>query len=87
MCMLVKPGVSPKLPTKGFKPSYRCVWHILQIQWQDKVGNEDLWKRAEQQPLLLQVGKRKWHWLGHTLREPFVNVTKHARRWTPQGKQ
>lgn len=57
------------------------------IQWQDKVGNEDLLKRAEQQPLLLQVGKRKWHRLALTLRKPFVNVTKHARRWTPQGKQ
>ena len=43
-----------------------------------QVRNEDLWNRAEQQPLHLQVSKRKRRWLGHTLRKPFVNVTRHA---------
>ncbi len=28
----------------------RCLQHILRVRWQDKVRNEDLWKRAEQQP-------------------------------------
>ena len=65
----------------------RCLRHILRVRWQDKVRNEDLWKRAEQQPLHLQVRKRKWRWLGHTLRKPFANVTRHALRWTPQGKR
>ncbi len=59
----------------------RCLRHILRVRWQDKVRNEDLWKRAEQQPLHLQVRKRKWRWLGHTLRKPSANVTRHALRW------
>ena len=65
----------------------RCLRHIVQVRWQDKIRNEDLWKRAEQQHLHLQVRKRKWRWLGHTLRKPFANVTGHALRWTPQGKR
>ena len=38
----------------------RCLRHVLRVRWQDKVRNDDLWKRAEQQPLHQQVRKRKW---------------------------
>ena len=84
--MPVKPGVSPKLPTTGYRLSSTAVSGIS-FEFDGKTKLEDLWKRAEQQPLHLQVRKRKWRWLGHTLRKPFANVTRHALRWTPQGKR
>ena len=65
----------------------RCLRHILRVLWQDKVRNEDLWTREEQQPLHQQVRKRKWRWLSHTLRKPFANVARNALRCTPQGKR
>jgi hypothetical protein len=35
----------------------------------------------------LQVRKRKWGWLGHTLRKTPVNLTRQALEWNPQGKR
>ena len=31
--------------------------------------------------------KEKWGWIGHTLRKPATNTTKHALSWNPQGKR
>jgi hypothetical protein len=30
--------------------------------------------------------RRKWRWIGHTLRKPKHNITKQALQWNPQGK-
>ena len=35
----------------------------------------------------LQIRKRKWGWLGHTLRKPTDDITRQALEWNPQGKQ
>ena len=40
-----------------FTNCYLC--HILQIQWQDKVRNDDQWKGEEQQPLHLQSQEKE----------------------------
>ena len=34
-----------------------------------------------------QIKRRKWRWLGHTLRKPADNITRRGLRWTPQGKR
>jgi hypothetical protein len=31
--------------------------------------------------------KRKWGWLGHTLRKPIDDITRQALEWNPQGKR
>ena len=31
--------------------------------------------------------KRRWGWLGHTLRKPNTNITRQALTWNPQGKR
>ena len=35
----------------------------------------------------LQIRKRKWTWIGHTLREDPNRITRQALKWNPQGKR
>ena len=59
-----------------------CLRRILfGIRWSDRERNEVLWERAG------QILKRKWSWIGHTLRKPPNNTTRQALRWNPQGKR
>ena len=37
-----------------------CLRRILNIWWRDKVRNVDLWERTRQDPIDLQIRKRKW---------------------------
>ena len=43
---------------------------ILRIRWPEAITNEELWERTGQKPLDRQIKKRKWSWIGHTLRKP-----------------
>ncbi|KAK7089318.1 hypothetical protein V1264_024890 [Littorina saxatilis] len=65
----------------------RCLRHILNIRWPEKISNADLWKRTNQKPISQDVKKRKWGWIGHTLRKPNDNITRQALDWNPQGKR
>jgi hypothetical protein len=40
-----------------------------------------------QKPLDRQIKKRKWSWIGHTLRKPSGISEKDALYWNPQGKR
>ena len=57
------------------------------IQWQEKIRNEELWERAGQEPVAKQILRRKWGWIGHTLRKPASSTTRQALTWNPQGKR
>jgi len=35
----------------------------------------------------IQIRRRKWGWIGHTLRKTNCNVIKQALRWNPKGKR
>ena len=37
--------------------------------------------------MVKQVRKRKWAWVGHTLRRPSNSITRQALHWNPQGKR
>jgi len=65
----------------------RCLRHILNIRWPDKISNANLWERTNQNPISQDVKKRKWGWIGHTLRKPADTVTRQALDWNPQGKR
>ena len=65
----------------------RCLRHILHIRWQERITNQEVWSRAKQERVETQILRRKWYWLGHTLRKPRDNITRHALRWTPQGRR
>ena len=64
-----------------------CLRRIYRISWPDKIRNEELWKRAGQDPVEKQIMKRKWGWIGHTLRKESSSITRQALTWNPQGKR
>ena len=65
----------------------RCLRQILRIRWFDKVRNTDLWEKAKQEPIDVQIRERKWRWLGHRLRKDPENTARQALDWNPQGKR
>ena len=42
---------------------------------------------AGQEPVAKQILRRKWGWIGHTLRKPASSTTRQALTWNPQGKR
>ena len=64
-----------------------CLRRIYNIRWPDKIRNEELWEKAGQVPVAKQILKRKWGWIGHTLRKPTSSTTRQALTWNPQGKR
>ena len=64
-----------------------CLRRIYKIRWQEKIRNEDLWERAAQEPVAKQILRRKWGWIGHTLRKPAASTTRQALTWNPQEKR
>ena len=52
-----------------------CLRRIHKIRWPEKIKNEDLLERAGQEPVAKQILRRKWGWIGHTLRKPASSST------------
>jgi hypothetical protein len=46
-----------------------CLRLIMNIKWTDKITNEELWRITQQKPIESQIKRRKWNWIGHTLRK------------------
>ncbi len=46
----------------------RCLRRICNIRWFDRVSNIELLNRTQQDAIKLEIKKRKWGWIGHTLR-------------------
>ena len=65
----------------------RCLRNIINIRWPDVISNADLWDKTGQSPIEVEINKRKWGWIGHTLRKSPSNVTKQALDWNPQQKR
>ncbi|KAK7103731.1 hypothetical protein V1264_018575 [Littorina saxatilis] len=64
-----------------------CLRRVLKIRWPETISNADLWERTCQLPAEELIRKRRWGWIGHTLRKPSTNITRQALRWNPQGKR
>ena len=64
-----------------------CLKRIFRIWWPDKISNKELWQRGRQEPVENQIRRRKWGWIGHTLRKPASTITRHVLTWNPQGKR
>ena len=47
----------------------RCLRYILRIWWPNIISNKDLWKVTGQEDINLEIRKRKFRWIGHTLRK------------------
>ena len=65
----------------------KCLRKLLRIKWADKCTNEEVWRRTSQRPVADEIGRRRWRWIGHTLRKNGCSITKKALDWNPQGKR
>jgi len=65
----------------------RCIRRILNTFWPVQISNQELWTRAKQKPIELEIRQRKWGWLGHNLRQPPGDIAKAALEWNPQGNR
>ena len=62
-----------------------CLRRIMDIKWYDKITNATVWERTAHIPVEQEIQKRRWRWIGHTLRKPTTNLTRQALLWNPQG--
>ena len=53
----------------------------------DRVSNKDLWDRTHQAQIEIEIVKRRWGWLGHTLRKPSTNITRQVLTWNPKARE
>ena len=65
----------------------KCLRRILGIYWPNRISNQELWERTNQMTPINQLKKRKWTWIGHTLRKEAGSITRKALQWNPQGKR
>ncbi|VDP38056.1 unnamed protein product [Schistosoma mattheei] len=63
-----------------------CLRKILNIHWPDTTSNSLLWERTNQIPDE-EIRKRRWKWIGHTLRKSSNYITRQALTWNPEGKR
>jgi hypothetical protein len=65
----------------------RYLRKILRIRRPETLTKEEFWECTGQKPLDRQIKKRKWSWIGHTLRKLSGITEKDALDWNPQGKR
>ena len=63
----------------------KCLRRIMNIEWTNKITNEELWRISKQKAIEIQIKRRKWNWIGHTLRKEAGAIEKTALDWNPQG--
>ena len=63
----------------------KCLRRIFQLAWSDRVSNIELWQRCGKTSVEEAIRRRKWNWLGHTLRKPSCTITRQSLTWNPQG--
>ena len=62
----------------------RCLRYILRIWWPNIII---YWKVTGQEDINLEIRKRKFRWIGHTLRKEDGEVPKAALLWNLQGNR
>ena len=65
----------------------RCLRRIFRIFWPRKIRNIELWKRENMKEMNLQVRKRKFGWIGHTLRKDPSEIPYRALVYNPQSSR
>jgi hypothetical protein len=51
----------------------------------DNIINKELRRNTKQKPIEIQIKRRKWIWIGHTLHKEAGAIEKTALDWNPQG--
>jgi hypothetical protein len=57
----------------------------MKIWWSRVMSNEKLWEMTGQININKKIRKRKFGWIGHTLRKDDSEPCKAALEWNPQG--
>ena len=70
---------------RGFEG--RCLRRILKVRWEERVSNQEIWRRTNINNIVLEVKKRRWTWLGHVLRMKKGRHPLEALSWAPPGKR
>lgn len=65
----------------------RCLRRILRIFWPNTISNQELWDTTGMKEINNEVRKRKFGWIGHTLRKPPDEVCNRALVYNPQGSR
>lgn len=65
----------------------RCLRRILGIWWPNIISNELLWMRTDMKDVNYEIRKRKFGWIGHTLRKPPAEICRQALTYNPQGSR
>ncbi|CAH8856362.1 unnamed protein product [Trichobilharzia szidati] len=55
-----------------------CLRSILKIRWPERITNKKLWEQTKQEPIAQQICRRKWRWIGHSLRRPLSDIARQA---------
>ena len=61
-----------------------CLRYILRIWWPKIIFNKDLRKVTRQDDINVKIRKRKFRWIGHTLRKEDGEIPKAALLWNPK---
>jgi hypothetical protein len=65
----------------------RCLRYILTIWWPNILSNKYLRKAKGQDDINLEIRKRKFRQIGHTLRKKDGEIPNAALLWNPQGSR
>ncbi|VDP34021.1 unnamed protein product [Schistosoma margrebowiei] len=64
-----------------------CLRKILNIHQPDTISNSLLWERTNQLPAEEEIRKRRWKWIGLTLRKSSNCITRQALTWNREEKR
>ncbi|VDO94488.1 unnamed protein product [Schistosoma margrebowiei] len=64
-----------------------CLRKMLRIRWVGTISKNLLWKRTNQIPVEQEVRKKRWKWVGHTLRKAPNCVMMQALTWSSQSQR
>jgi len=65
----------------------RCLRYILGVRWPNTISNEDLWAKTQEDRMMIQIRRKKWKWIGHTLRKSHNSITKKGTLLEPSRKE
>jgi len=57
----------------------------MNIKWTGTITKKELWRITHQKSIENQIHRRKWNWIGHTLRKEARAIQKTTLDWNPQG--
>jgi len=65
----------------------KCLRRLIKCFWPNTITNEELLRQTRQVDIEKEIRKRKWRWIGHTLRKTPNDITRLSLEWNPQGKR